>query len=188
MDLAGFQRLHVGPDGQRLMADGVLGPKTAWALAIEALPLWRQNVVLGALKWLGLKEISVNRGPEIDVWLAACGVQSGNPWCAAFVSAVLRAAGISCAEASVAKLGAKYPATEVPLPGDVSYWIRDDGTGHCGIVTGVDSDRVALCEGNSNDGVRVGTRILSGLRFCYPMGQPVPVVWDGLRSLEGRTR
>jgi hypothetical protein len=188
VDLAAFQRLHYGPDGVKLNADGNLGPKTAWALALEALPHWRQNVVLGALKWVGLKETSENRGVEIDAWLEACGAQSGNPWCAAFVSAVLRGAGISCAEASVARLAAKYPEIEVPLPGDISYWLRDDGTGHCGIVTGVGPHYVSVCEGNSNDGVRVGFRDLALLHFVRPMGQGVPEVWSGLLMLGSKTR
>jgi uncharacterized protein (TIGR02594 family) len=161
---------------------------TQWALALEALPGWRQNVVNGALKWVGLQETSKNRGVEIDAWLTACGAHPGNPWCAAFVSAVLRSAGIECAEASVARLGGKYPEVEVPLPGDVSYWIRDDGTGHCGIVTGVDPDRVSTCEGNSGDAVRTGTRGFSGLRFCRPMGQGIPVVVSGLPELGNGTR
>jgi len=187
VDLVGFQRLRVGPDGQRLNPDGVMGPKTAWALALESLPQWRQDVVLGALKWVGLREEGVNRGTEIDAWLGACGVQPGNPWCAAFVSAILRGAGIGCTEASVARLRTKFPRTETPLPGDVMCFVRADGTGHTGIVTGVGGDRVSTCEGNSQDGVRAGWRPRGGLDFITPMGQPLPGVWSGLTPLAGKT-
>ena len=187
LDLPAFQRLRVGPDGVKLDPDGDLGPKTRWALGLDALPQWRQDVVIGALKWVGLTETGTNRGPEIDQWLAACGVQSGNPWCAAFVSAILRGAGIGCAEASVARLRAKFVRTDSPVPGDVMCFVRDDGTGHCGIVTGVSADRVSTCEGNSQDGVRVGWRIRAGLDFVLPMGQPLPGVWSGLTQLGGKT-
>jgi hypothetical protein len=187
LDLVGFQKLRVGPDGLRLVADGVMGPKTAWALGLESLPQWRQDVVLGALKWVGLREQGENRGPEIRVWLEACGVQEGNPWCAAFVSAILRGAGIGCNEASVARLRAKFPRTETPVPGDVMCFLREDGTGHTGIVTGVSADRVSTCEGNSQDGVRAGWRPKAGLDFVVPMGQPLPGVWSGLTQLGGKT-
>jgi hypothetical protein len=66
-------------------------------------------------------------------------------------------------------------------------FVRDDGTGHCGIVTGVSADRVSTCEGNSNDGVRVGWRPREGLDFVVPMGQPLPGVWSGLTQLGGKT-
>lgn len=183
VDLAAFQRLRVGPDGQKLKADGQLGPRTQWAMDLEQLPAWRQRVVLGALKWVGLTETSTNQGPEIDAWLQACGVHSGNPWCAAFVSAILRSAGIECAEASVSHLARRFPETDVPLPGDVSFWVRDDGTGHCGIVTGVEPDRVSTVEGNSGNAVRAGLRLMHGLSFCRPYGNGLPAVLDSLPTL-----
>lgn len=188
VDLAAFQRLRVGPDGKKLTPDGNLGPKTQWAFDLEQLPAWRQKVVLGALKWVGLTETGTNTGPEIDGWLQACGAQQGNPWCAAFVSAVLRGAGIGCSEASVTRLARQFPDAEVPLPGDISYWVRDDGTGHCGIVTGVEPDRVSTCEGNSGNAVRTGTRPLSGLSFCRPYGNGLPGVLASLPALGAVTR
>jgi len=188
IDLVGFQKLRVGPDGQPLKADGVMGPKTAWAWAIDSLPGWRKAVVLGALSYVGLEEIGgENRGPEIDVWLGACGVQQGNPWCAAFVSAMLRLAGISCAEALVRNLPSRFERTEVPIPGDVSYWIRPDGTGHCGIVTGVNRIQVSVVEGNSGDGVRAGRRPIDKLSFLRSGLPAIPDVWDGLPFLGGKT-
>lgn len=188
VDLAAFQRLRIGPDGQRLVADGQLGPKTQWALDLEQLPSWRQQIVLGALHWVGFHETGENGGTEVTAWLGACGVQPGNPWCAAFVSAILRGAGIACAEASVSHLARKFPESDPPLPGDVSYWIRDDETGHCGIVTGVQPDRVSTCEGNSADGVRTGIRPMHGLSFCRPNGHGIPGVWDKLPALGAVTQ
>jgi hypothetical protein len=188
VDVAAFQRLSLGPDGQRLMADGKKGPRTSWALALEEMPRWRFNLVLAALKWVGFRETGENGGPEVTSWLGACGVGPGNPWCAAFLSALLRGVGIECAEARVSELARKFPDVEAPLPGDIAYWLRDDGTGHCGIVTGVDGDRVAVCEGNSGDAVRVGWRPFAGLRFCCPRGEGMPAVWDGLTQLGSKTR
>jgi hypothetical protein len=187
MDVTAFQRGRLGPDGAALVVDGQLGPRTRWAMALAELPQWRQDVVLAALQWVGLQETGgENRGPEIDAWLAACGVQPGNPWCAAFVSAILRGAGIACAEARAARLLAQYPATECPVPGDLGGWVNDDGTGHVGIVTGVSSNSVSLCEGNSGDGVRVGVRSRV-LEFRCPKGSPLPAVAVG-NALGSRTR
>lgn len=187
VDVAAFQRLHVGPDGQKLLPDGRIGAKTQWAMALSELPLWRSLLVNAALKWVGLMETGENRGTEIDAWLAACGVQPGNPWCAAFVSAVLRSVSIDCEEARVSKLAERFPDTAVPLPGDIGYWLREDGTGHCGIVTGVaPGGFVSQVEGNSGDGVRVVTR--GALKFLCPRGYGMPAVWTGLLTGGSKTR
>ena len=188
VDIAAFQRLHLGPDGQKLLPDGRIGPKTQWSMALAEQPPWRQQLVLNALSFAGLEERGgENRGTEIDLWLAACGVSPGNPWCAAFVSAVLRGVGIDCAEARVVKLTERFPDTAVPLPGDIGYWLRDDGTGHCGIVTGVGPGGfVSMVEGNSGDGVRVVTR--GALKFLCPRGYGMPAVFSGLLAGGSRTR
>lgn len=188
-DIEGYQRLRVGPNGEKLKVDGDVGPRTRWAMAIEQLPAWRSRAVLGALGWVGLRELGPpNTGPEIDAWLDECGVQPGNPWCAAFVSAVLRYAGIECREARVSRLAQKFPSTSVPLPGDIGYWLREDGTGHCGIVTGVSLNQVSMCEGNSADGVRVGLRKTAALDFLCPDGVGMPYADPKLPMLGEATR
>ena len=189
IDLVAFQRLNVGPDGKRLLDDGILGPKTRWALALAELPRWRQDVVLGALRWLGVGETGGdNRGPEIDAWLAACGVQPGNPWCAAFYSALLRAAGIEMRQARVSELAKRLEPVAVPLPGDAGYIIHPDGSGHIGAVIAPGWPLVALCEGNTRDLVRVGTRATAGLSFGTPRGYGLPALPAGLLPLGGSTR
>lgn len=188
VEVAAFQRVNIGPDGKRLSADGKLGPKTEWAMALAELPVWRHILVVNALQWAGLEEQGENHGPEIDAWLRACGVEPGNPWCAAFVSAMLRSIGIECNEARVSKLAERFPETLCPLPGDIAYWLREDGTGHCGIVTGVLPGTVALIEGNSGDGVRVGTRPIAGLKFLCPRGYGMPRAHTALPSLGSKTR
>lgn len=190
IDIAAFQRLRIGPDGQKLKPDGVMGPKTRWALAVERLPFWRMTVVLNSLAWVGHTEVSPNSSPEIDLWLHACGVQPGNPWCAAFASAMLRSAGIQVAEASVRRLVEGMTPTGDPLPGDLSYWVNPDGTGHVGIVTGVTHDTVSTCEGNSGNAVRAGLRRRGEwLYVCpHPDGIGIPAVVASLPALGSATR
>jgi hypothetical protein len=188
VEVAAFQRDNFGPDGKRLRPDGDLGPKTQWAMALVELPVWRHLLVTTALQHVGLVEVGgENHGPEIERWLEACGVEPGLPWCAAFVSAMLRLIGIECAEARVSKLVERFPETLCPLPGDLGYWLREDGTGHVGIVTGVDRMYVSLVEGNSGDGVRVVKRHMAGLKFLCPRGHGMPRVWGGIMAAGSKT-
>lgn len=174
VDVAAFQRLHVGPDGARLLADGSLGPRTQWALDIDALPGWRQDIVLMALRHVGVKETSRNRGHEIDAWLRACRVdpedEIDDPWCASFACMCLRAGGIEAREASVARLAAMFPETGAPLPADLCCLHRPDGTGHVDIVTGLGLLEVSVCGGNVNNAVRPGRRLREGRKF-YRVGK-----------------
>lgn len=189
MDLVAFQRLHLGYDGRVLKDDGILGPKTRWALALEELPAWRQRLVMAALRWEGLTELGgTNRGPEIDLWLSACGVPPGNPWCAAFVSAMLRSIGIECAEARAWELWKKFPEALQPLPGDIFAMTHPDGSHHCGIIIGWGdtSSDVATCEGNCQNAVRVGVRARDTLFFSSPSGYGCPVT-ESLPRLGGAT-
>lgn len=165
VEIAAFQRLHVGPDGKQLLPDGVIGPKTQWALDLEELPHWRQTIVLTALKWNGLREKAPNTGDEIDAWLAACRQPPGQPYCAAFACMCLRAGGIEAREASTHRLAAMFPATYAPLPGDLLFLLRPDFTGHVDVVTGVGGGGVSVCGGNVDDGVRAGLRNPDGRSF-----------------------
>jgi hypothetical protein len=174
VDLAAFQRLHVGPDGQKLRADGDLGPRTQWAFDIEALPGYRQDIVLKALRHVDTVELAPNSGPEIDAWLRACKAEPGDPWCAAFACMCLRAGGIDVREASVARLAALFTETGCPLPGDLCCLHHPDGTGHVDIVTGlgvVDLNLVvSVVGGNVGNAVRAGLRYPKGRKF-YRVGR-----------------
>lgn len=170
VEIAAFQRLHVGPDGKQLLPDGKLGPKTQWALDLEELPIWRQTIVLTALRFVGLTEKAPNTGTEIDAWLAACRQPPGQPYCAAFACMCLRAGGIEAREASVHRLAAMFPETTAPLPADLCCLHRGDGTGHVDIVTGLGRELFSVCGGNVDDGVRAGLRRLDGRRF-YRVGK-----------------
>lgn len=188
IDLEAFQRLHRGPDGAKLKVDGDLGPKTQWAMDLAALPAWRSKIVLMGLSWVDLTEVTPNSSPEIDQWLAACGVQPGNPWCAAFASLCLRAAGFECREASVHRLAAKYPETLCPLPGDLCILRRSDGTGHVDLVTGVSPERVSVVGGNVGNAVRAGLRAREGRTFHRVGESGIPEAVAKLPLLGGETR
>lgn len=158
-----FQAEHRDWDGKPLRADGVLGPRTRWALAVADLPRWRRDVIRIATNYIGIVEepLGSNRGHFVDAFLAPGGVGLGQPWCAAFVSWVLREAGLEVSggyHVSAAKLlRSLWPQVGEVLPGDVFGWVNPDGTGHCGFVLGV-APRIgtlATVEGNSEHRVRV---------------------------------
>jgi hypothetical protein len=179
VEVAAFQRLHVGPDGQRLRSDGDWGARTQWAFDLEALPGYRQDIVLMALRNVGVKETAPNRGHEIDAWLRACRVnpedEIDDPWCASFACACLRAGGIEAREASVARLAAMFPETDAPLPADLCCIHHGNGKGHVDIVTGVGIEVVSVCGGNINNRVQPGLRRRAGRKFYRvgPSGCPL---------------
>lgn len=119
----------------------------------------------------------------MDGYLKPAGIGLGQPWCAAFISWVLREAG--CLEGLKYTAGASTalrqlrPAVSGPLPGDVFGWVNADGTGHVGFVIGdappASSGQGAIitCEGNSRHGVRVNRRPRDGLSFATA---PQPLV------------
>lgn len=173
-DLAAWQRLHVGPDGERLKDDGDLGPLTQWALDIESLPVWRQTVVLTALRFRLVREVTPNVSPDIDAWNIAARAPIGSRYCASFASMCLRAGGIEAREASCHRLAAMFPETDAPLPADLCFLLRPDGTGHVDVVTGAGAELVSVCGGNVDDGVRPGLRRRQGRTFrrVGPTGMP----------------
>lgn len=170
------------------MEDGDLGPATRWALAVEDLPRRRRRVVQVATSYNGAKEIAgqPNRGTLPDMVLAPLGLV-GVPWCAAFVSYVLRSVGFGAADgfkytASARECLAMFPERlGLPVLGDLAGWVNPDGTGHVGIVIGlrwapIPADQrniggaqgwlthVILIEGNSADRVRNTARPIGDLK------------------------
>jgi len=115
---------------------------------------------------VGLAETAPNTGPEIDMWLSAVGARPGDPWCAAFVYAVLAQAWVPAkATASARVCLEQYPEVAQPLPGDLMGWVNADGTGHVGFVIGFTREGSATVEGNSANTVRVCSRPMAGLQF-----------------------
>ena len=186
-----FQATHRTHLGQPLKQDGDIGPQTQWALDVDAFGK-RGLIIQAALDHVGLIEQGTNRGPEIDAWLLRCGAPLGSAWCAAFASAMASFGGINLHEASVARLstllGDSYPD---PIPGDIFYWLNGDGTGHCGIVTGVAGYNILTCEGTSANGVRVWQRSQVGLKFLRTIPErKAPGIPPGatLKARGGQTR
>jgi hypothetical protein len=70
-----------GPRFFREISDIAAGHGIADALAFAAAHV-------------GLKETSDNRGPEIDKWIRATGLNPPQPWCGCFVNACLMAGGL----------------------------------------------------------------------------------------------
>lgn len=180
-----FQTNATDWTGRPLRVDGQLGPRTRWALAIADLPRHRRDIVQIACSQVGVEEVPAgsNRGVAIDGYLRPAGVGLGQPWCAAFVSWVLREAGVPREEfrytASAAGLLKQLrPAVGGLMPGDVFGWVNPDGTGHVGFVIGDDgtpAGAVITCEGNSRHGVRVNCRPREGLSFGV-VPQPLVLV------------
>lgn len=172
--IAIFQSNHYGPDGHPLDDDGVIGPNTAWALAVADQPRIVREVVRVATSQVGKRETGgTNRGPLPDLVLAPLRLE-GVPWCAAFVSWVLRQVGVEGAiyTASARECLTQFErrhVAEVPAIGDVGGWVNPDGTGHVFLVIGHRSVKgvwhVITCEGNSANQVRLCCRPLDGLEF-----------------------
>lgn len=186
--LKAFQSSNRGPDGSRLAVDGVLGPATRWALAVDDLPRRRRKAIRQAAGYVGARELhgQPNRGSLPDVVLAPLGLV-GVPWCAAFVSYVLRSVGFAAADgfkytASARECLAMFPERiGLPVLGDIAGWVNPGGTGHVGIVIGLRwapipaeqrnvggaqgwLTHAILIEGNSADGVRITARPIGDLQ------------------------
>lgn len=123
-----------------------------------------------------------NRGLEIDYWLAECKIPLGNPWCAAFITTVIKQA-IGRASPvyltgsvqrivewaqSLAPIGVWQ---EKPERGDLfALYFQSMGRyGHVGLVTKVDGTSFETVEGNSNsDGSRDGYGVFQNKRKIGP--------------------
>ena len=156
----------------------------------------RRLVCDTARSYLGCREADGSHRPIIDRYNAIRplpGVYAmgyGDPWCAAFVSAVGAQCGLSAVllphcncDAMIALYQAAGRWEErddaVPKAGDlVFYDWQDDGAGDCrgsadhvGIVTSVSGDLLRVVEGNLSDAV--GERSLyAGARFIRGYARP----------------
>jgi hypothetical protein len=153
-------------EGKPLKADGALGPRTAWALALAGLDPRRQAIVGNACGFVGLVERGTNRGPEIDAWLQRCRADVGSPWCAAFASWCMSVPGLPIVrESGAQRLGNRYVPTRHPAAGDVMWFRTGAWQGHCGIVVGVETDEAAVVEGNHDNAVRIVRRRIADVFF-----------------------
>lgn len=198
-----FQRAHVNRRRLPLLVDGIVlvgGDETWWALHHASgddqigLSIGEAGMLLGqihrgqnrtllerAIAEMGTRESpdGSNGGPRVDVYTDGWRA----PWCAMFVSYVIREALMVKAafpphrtRAGVAKI--ERWASEagrlsgVPTVGDVFLMLNrgglgvDDDRGHCGFVLSVGGNRIATVEGNFGNGVGGTWRSIDGMRFA----------------------
>lgn len=120
-----------------------------------------------------------NRGPRIDQYKPAWARTEPHPWCAWFVTWVLKKAlgkvptgrrrgGVAALRRDARRAGLWLPKhLHSPMPGDAFVMDTGGGKGHIGFVLRVspEGDRISTVEGNSGDCVRIGTRDLTGERI-----------------------
>lgn len=165
-----FQRSRTDWLNKPLVADGDVGSKTRWALDIADLGKDREDLIRYVISFQGTEEKprGSNSGPLIDQFLAYVGVKPGNAWCCAFVCYVLRQfpylgkPKIGLVRQFAEKFEANF--TGDPLPGDLGFIVRADGTGHIFFVIGVSRFEVMTLEGNVSDTGGVGYKVMVGRR------------------------
>ncbi len=118
-----------------------------------------------ALSYVGTRELGTNRGPAVERFLRGVGLRPGNPYCAAFVSYCLEAAG---AVEPVVRSGLAYRfisrqrsiearlvvrgVVEV-VPGTVVVWRKGNTTqGHTGFVVAWSGASGETVEANTGPG------------------------------------
>ncbi len=135
-----------------------------------------------ALTQLGVRETpgQPNRGPEVDEYLRAVGLEpdpkknpnapaAGYSWCLAFIVWCHRKAGVKIPRYALVKQfweNVEAHRVENPEPGDIFIHLRDDGKGHVGFVEAVLEDgSLQSIEGNSNHaGSREGDGVVNQKR------------------------
>ncbi len=192
-DAPGYAQPPTDWSGALLKADGDLGPRTEWALAMADLPRLRREVGRVAIGELGEAETSENDSPRIRVYKAPIGGKPGEAWCAYGVSYVLRQAHVpgSIYTGSHRTCLHQFPLTDTPLPWDLFGWTNADGTGHVGFVAGYapEPGQYVTLEFNSANRVRLCRRPREGLTFSrLPTPAFVPTILGAplvLRAKEG---
>lgn len=150
---------------------------------IKALPFPESFVQFAAYHCdiLHVEEVprGSNSGEWVNRYLASAGVDPGEPWCASFITYLLKFVGhmpaVSgpAAVASWAHWAEKHGAiVSQPKRGDLFFLLHANGQGHIGIVLENTGGKIRTIEGNSNDdGSREGyevvrrSRAIAGLRF-----------------------
>jgi hypothetical protein len=144
----------------------------------------------GALKvaegQLGVREVGTNAGPQVDTYLAAASVPSGNPWCASFVKWAMQESGRPLPGTGWAAVshwvdmaqqqthGLQVVAAADARPGDVVAYDWGHGSdfgqdGHIGILASdvaADGTFTAV-EGNAGDAVSRMQRALGEANVVF---------------------
>lgn len=151
----------------------------------------RQQVVAQAKRWLGRKESDGSHKVIIDIYNQIRPLPSGykmkytDPWCAAFVSAVGAALGLTATilpECACDRMIALYRKIgrwhtidydAIIRPGDLIFydWDKNGTADHVGIIVEVNSSGYRVIEGNKSDSVCYRT-VMSNYNlirgFCLP--------------------
>lgn len=154
-----FQRGHKNHLGKPLRVDGDLGPQTEWALDFSTICQARRTIVAAAQGFLDLAEVppgsNDDPGGIIRSWLLRCGAKLHDPWCAAFASwCVSQGVAQAIRQASAQSLGRHFPATALPMTGDLYWYPTGPSSGHVGIALGFDPGEVMGIEGNCANACR----------------------------------
>ena len=179
-----FQQTHMGPTGEFLDVDGIVGESTWWALFhpsgqpqrsnLQQTPLEAEDGFASPrkrlLRWaegehrLGIREVpdGSNWSPRIAVYLKLGGVTVPAPWCAAFVAAGAWESQGRCSFGHMAHCESIYAVskkngtlTKEPYPGHAFVMLHGDGTGHMGFVYRVSKDGSRINTIEGNCGNRV---------------------------------
>jgi len=179
-----FQMRFTDADGLPLKVDGIVGPITWAALFGTAAPALEADAPLlsGAIEQASA-EIGVleappgsNRGPRVDAYLRAVGLNPGAgsfAWCAAFVyfcfdeasrghgrkNPLVKTAGVLDHWNRAAQRGARrikaadaLAQPDLVRPGQIFVMDFGGGAGHTGMVRGIRDGKLVTIEGNTNDG------------------------------------
>lgn len=98
-----------------------------------------------------------NRGKWVERFLRYVGLGPGYPWCAAFVSDVLGAAGFTKFKSAAVVLWRQWARDnkcwhKEPAIGALCLYVKPNGTGHIGIVESFTALSVTSIEGNTSSG------------------------------------
>jgi hypothetical protein len=128
-----------------------------------------QKLLAVARAELGVREATGrNDGPRVEAYLHAAALNTGNPWCAAFVSWVYRQSGYSLPRTGWSP--ALFPAARLqknPLPARIFgiYFPELQRIAHCGFVEKLHGDWITTIEGNTNiAGSREGDGVYRKMR------------------------
>lgn len=157
-------------EGRRLVVDGVLGPRTRWALAIARLDPRRQAIVARACSTVGKGETVANRGEWPDFLHRWCGFEPpadpseplpDRAWCAEQASWCFSVDGLPVRrEAGAQALGRTLRRTTLVLPGDGCWYPTGSWRGHFDVIVGVGIGELAVVGGNRQNASRL-VRILT---------------------------
>lgn len=194
-----FQFHHVDEFGHALAQDGMLGPKTEYALAHPSGPnLIDQNFYTpgwhydNSLLRGDVRDFCDNAAADIGLYEDPDGSNdgplltkfetNGRPWCALAVSHWASSTpigspfGIKAGVFQIylwAKNNRKIVTADKSVePGDLAGFLRATGHGHIGVVVGVEGDKLYCVEGNNGNAVRGCIRDRNKLQFvARPYGR-----------------